>query len=63
MSALYARFFKLLGIPPLPEKGDYYYTKVIDRKCFDLGGVKMLYSSTFIDEDEFTYRHEHGLWR
>ncbi len=36
-----------------PDKGDYYYTKVIDRKCFDLGGVKMLYSSTFLDEDEF----------
>jgi FAD/FMN-containing dehydrogenase len=36
-----------------PGKGDYYYTKIIDRKCFDLGGIKMLYSSTFLDEDEF----------
>jgi len=36
-----------------PDKGDYYYTKIIDRKCFDLGGIKMLYSSTFLDEDEF----------
>lgn len=36
-----------------PGKGDYYYTRIIDRKCFDLGGLKMLYSSTFLDEDEF----------
>lgn len=36
-----------------PDKGDYYYTKIIDRKCFDLGGIKMLYSSTFLDEEEF----------
>jgi len=36
-----------------PDRGDYYYTKVIDRKCFDLGGLKMLYSSTFLEADEF----------
>lgn len=36
-----------------PDKGDYYYTKILDRKCFDLGGIKMLYSSTFLNEDEF----------
>jgi FAD/FMN-containing dehydrogenase len=31
----------------------YYFTKVLDRKCFDLGGIKMLYSSSFLDEEEF----------
>jgi FAD/FMN-containing dehydrogenase len=36
-----------------PDRGDYYYTKLLDRKCFDLGGIKMLYSSTFLDEPEF----------
>ena len=36
-----------------PDKGDYYHTRLIDRKCFDLGGIKMLYSSTFLDEPEF----------
>ncbi len=36
-----------------PERADFHYTKAIDRKCFDLGGIKMLYSSTFLDEDEF----------
>jgi len=34
----------------------YHYTKIMDRKCFDLGGIKMLYSSTFLDEAEFDAR-------
>jgi hypothetical protein len=25
----------------------------LDRKCFELGGIKMLYSSTFLGEAEF----------
>ncbi len=32
---------------------DYYYTKLLDKKCFEFGGLKMLYSSTFLDEAEF----------
>lgn len=36
-----------------PGEGDYYYTRLLDRKCFELGGIKMLYSSTFLDEPEF----------
>jgi hypothetical protein len=28
----------------------------MDRKCFELGGIKMLYSSTFLDEAEFAAR-------
>ena len=31
----------------------YYYTKIMDRKCFELGGIKMLYSSSFLTESEF----------
>lgn len=38
---------------------DYYYTRILDRKCFELGGIKMLYSSSFFDEDEFD-RHYNG---
>jgi FAD/FMN-containing dehydrogenase len=34
-------------------KEPYYYTKIMDRKCFDLGGIKMLYSSSFLDQTEF----------
>ena len=32
---------------------DFYYTRILDRKCFEFGGIKMLYSSTFLDRDEF----------
>ena len=31
----------------------YHYTKILDRKCFELGGIKMLYSSSFLSESEF----------
>jgi len=37
-----------------PDQGqDYYYTKILDRLCFKMGGIKMLYSSTFLTENEF----------
>jgi FAD/FMN-containing dehydrogenase len=32
----------------------YHYTRIMDRKCFELGGIKMLYSSTFLSEAEFS---------
>jgi FAD/FMN-containing dehydrogenase len=31
----------------------YHYTRIMDRRCFDLGGIKMLYSSTFLSRAEF----------
>ncbi len=34
-------------------KEPYYNTKVMDAFCFARGGIKMLYSSTFISEGEF----------
>ena len=34
-------------------KSPYHYTRIMDRKCFDLGGIKMLYSSTFLSREEF----------
>jgi FAD/FMN-containing dehydrogenase len=34
----------------------YHYTKIMDRLCFDLNGIKMLYSSTFLNESEFGER-------
>ncbi|HEX2612999.1 MAG TPA: FAD-binding oxidoreductase [Fibrobacteria bacterium] len=33
--------------------GDFHATRLLDRKCLDLGGIKMLYSSSFMDEAEF----------
>lgn len=51
--ALYYNFGCYSQVKKRPDKGDYYYTKIIDRKCFDLGGIKMLYSSTFLTKAEF----------
>ena len=35
------------------NKEPYYYTKIMDKKCFNLNGLKMLYSSTFLSKEEF----------
>ena len=35
----------------------YHYTRIMDRKCFELDGIKMLYSSTFLDEADFNARY------
>ena len=41
-------------LTPRPRTDEpFYNTKIMDRQCFDLGGLKMLYSSTFIDKTEF----------
>ena len=44
-------------------KEPYYYTKIMDRKCFDLGGIKMLYSSSFLNEAEFDARYNGAAYR
>jgi len=41
----------------------YHYSKIMDRKCFDLGGIKMLYSSTFLDRAEFDARFNGEAYR
>ena len=46
-----------------PGRPDYHYTRVIDRKCFDLGGIKMLYSSTFLEEAEFDRLYNGAAYR
>ena len=46
----YCQVRKPDGKPP------YHYTRLMDDKCFELGGIKMLYSSTFLDKDEFDRR-------
>lgn len=43
-------------VSKVPDKGDYHYTRIMDEKCFELDGIKMLYSSTFLPEDEFNAR-------
>src|SRR5690606_33045292 len=41
----------------------YYYTKIMDEKCFELDGIKMLYSSTFLSEAEFDERFNGAAYR
>lgn len=36
-----------------PDRGDFYATRLLDDKCFELDGIKMLYSSTFLPKDRF----------
>lgn len=38
------------------DREPWFYTKIMDQKCFDLGGIKMLYSSTFLGQAEFDAR-------
>lgn len=41
----------------------FHYTKVMDEKCFALGGIKMLYSSTFLDEQAFDARFNGAAYK
>ncbi|HEY9181757.1 MAG TPA: FAD-binding protein, partial [Gammaproteobacteria bacterium] len=41
----------------------FHYTKILDRKCFDLGGIKMLYSSSFLNETEFDALYNGAAYR
>jgi len=42
---------------PETGKGDFWATRVLDQKCFELGGLKMLYSTSFMDEAAFDARY------
>ena len=44
-------------------KAPYHYTKIMDRKCFELGGIKMLYSSSFMTEAELDERYNGAAYR
>lgn len=46
-----------------PGREPWYYSRILDRKCFDLGGIKMLYSSTFLDPAEFDARYNGAAYR
>ena len=41
----------------------YHYSQIMDRECFELGGIKMLYSSTFLDRAEFDARFNGAAYR
>jgi hypothetical protein len=41
----------------------YHYTKILDKKCFELDGIKMLYSSSFLSEAEFDALYNGAAYR
>lgn len=59
-------YFNLGCYCRVPRKTDaplHYYTRILDDRCFELGGIKMLYSSTFIEEDAFWQRYNGEAYR
>jgi hypothetical protein len=46
-----------------PGMEPYHYTKILDRKCFELGGIKMLYSSSFLSEADFDAIYNGAAYR
>ena len=36
-----------------PQYEKYHNTKILDAKCYQFGGIKMLYSTTFVDQAQF----------
>ncbi len=40
----------------VPGAERFHHTRILDDKCFELGGIKMLYSSTFLGREEFDAR-------
>ena len=46
-----------------PESAPYHYTRIMDQRCFELGGIKMLYSSSFLTETEFNRIYNGAAYR
>lgn len=44
-------------------KERFYYTKLLDSQCFQLGGIKMLYSSTFLNQKDFDRAYNGEAYR
>lgn len=60
---LYFNLGSYCQVRPAAGREPYHYTKIMDRKCFELEGIKMLYSSTFLDENEFDVRFNGAAYR
>ena len=52
-NTLYVNLGCYCQVRKVAGKPDYWYTRIMDNKCFALGGVKMLYSSSFLSRTEF----------
>jgi FAD/FMN-containing dehydrogenase len=50
-------------VKKVPGKADYWHTRILDDKCFALGGIKMLYSSTLLTAEQFWARYNGDAYR
>jgi len=50
---LYFNLGSYTHVKPVPERENFYLTRIMDQKCFELGGIKMLYSSSFLSKEDF----------
>jgi FAD/FMN-containing dehydrogenase len=50
-------------VKKVPGRADYWYTRILDDKCFALGGIKMLYSSTLLTPEQFWARYNGDAYR
>ena len=51
-----------IAAKPRPDI-DYHYTRLLDEQCFALGGLKMLYSSTFLERQQFDAIYNGAAYR
>ena len=49
-------------VKKIPNKPSYTNTKMMDKFCFKLNGIKMLYSSTFISKNKFNAIYNGGKY-
>ena len=52
-NTLYLNLGCYCQVRKVPARPDYWYTRIMDQKCFDLNGIKMLYSSSFLSREAF----------
>lgn len=62
-NTLYFNLGSYLQVRKPAGKEPYYYTKILDAKTFELDGIKMLYSSSFMTEEEFDARYNGEAYR
>jgi FAD/FMN-containing dehydrogenase len=60
---LYFNLGSYCQVPRRPGMEPWHDSRIMDEKCFSLGGIKMLYSSTFLDEAEFDGRFNGAAYR
>jgi FAD/FMN-containing dehydrogenase len=61
--ALYLNLGCYCHVKKRPDREPYHCTRILDAKCFELGGIKMLYSSTFLEQSEFDRIYNGAAYR